>query len=92
MPLAIVEDVFVGPVGEVVFVLHADDVDDRARLGDLLDRHVGQSDVPDLALVAELPQRADRLRERHLRVDPVQLQQVDVVHPQPAQAQLGLLA
>ena len=35
---------------------------------------------------------AELIVERHLRVDPVQLQQVDPLHSEKTQAQLGLLA
>ena len=39
------------------------------------------ADVADLALVLQLDQGADRLLERHLRVEPVELVQVDPVEP-----------
>ena len=55
-------------VGQVVAVLHRHDVDDLARLLELLDRHVRDPDVADLALVLQLLQCADRLLVGHLRV------------------------
>jgi hypothetical protein len=43
-------------------------------------------------LILKELERADLVGERHGRVDPVQLVKVDRFQPQPAQAQLGLLA
>ena len=47
--------------------------------------------MTDLALLPELGERADLVLERHLAVDPVQLDQVDPVDPEVAQAELHLL-
>ena len=72
-----------------VAVLHGHDRHDLLRLLEVLDAHVGQPDVADLALVAQLGQRAHRLLERHLRVGRVQLVEGDRVQ---LQAQQRLLA
>ena len=50
---------------------------------------VGQADVPDLALVLQLDQRADRVHEVDLRVGPVELIERDLVHLQAAEAALA---
>ena len=53
-------------VDEVVAVLDGDDVHERARALELLDRHVRDPDVADLALVLQLLERAHRVLERDL--------------------------
>ena len=58
----------------------------------MLDRHLGQADVPDLALALQRGQLAELVLERDLRVDAVQLQQVDALEAEVAQVQLDLLA
>jgi len=80
------------PVGQVVEVLHGGDLGDLGGLLQLRDAHLGQPDRTDLALVLQLRQLADLVGQRHLGVDPVQLQQVEPLHLQPPQRQLGLLA
>jgi hypothetical protein len=47
--------------------------------------------VPDLAGVLQLLDRSERLLDRHLLVDAVQLPQVDPLDPQPSQAHLDAL-
>ena len=64
----------------------------RLGLAQLLEREVRDADHPDLPLVAELLERADRLLERHLGIVAVQLVQVDPLELQPAQARLARLA
>jgi hypothetical protein len=75
--------------GDAVAVLHRGDRHQGARLVELHRRDVAQTDVAGLALAAELGERADRVGERHLRVGPVQLVEVDPVQPQPPQARLA---
>ena len=53
LALAVVQHVLGGAVGEVVAVLHRDDRGDPPRRLDVLDRHLGQADVPDLALALQ---------------------------------------
>jgi hypothetical protein len=48
--------------------------------------------VADLALLLELAERAERLRDRHRGIDSVQLEEVDALEAEPAQRQLALLA
>jgi hypothetical protein len=60
-------------VGEVAEVLHGDDVREASGLFDLGDRHLGQTDVADLAFLLEQDQFAELLGQRHLRVNAVQL-------------------
>ena len=70
-------------------VLHGDDVDDRARLLELLHGDVRQPDPADLALVLEVLERPDGLRERHVGVRAVVLVEVDPVGAQRAQRGLA---
>jgi hypothetical protein len=61
--LALVEHVPPAAVAEVESVLHGGDVSDGSGDGELLERDIGDADVPDLALVLKIFERADRLRE-----------------------------
>jgi hypothetical protein len=79
------------PVGDVEPVLNRHDRDDPLGLAELVLGHVGDADVPDLALVLQLGERADRLGQRHLPVRPVELVQRDLLEPEPPQAALARL-
>jgi hypothetical protein len=79
-------------IAHVVQVLHAHDVEDAVRLLELGDAHLGESDMADESLVDELPDGAELLRRRHLRVDAVQLPQVDALDAQSAQRHVQGLA
>ena len=59
---------------------------------ELLDVDLGQPDVADLALLLQRHQFADLVFGRELGVDAVQLEQVDGVDAEAAQAHLALLA
>jgi hypothetical protein len=63
-----------------------------ARVLELLDGDLGQPDVADLAFLDELPDRAELLFGRHLRIDAVQLPEVDAVDSQAAQGPFEALA
>ena len=90
--LAVLEHVLVVAVRQVVEVLHADDVDDLAGGLQLLDADLREPDVADLALVDEVLQHPELLLGRDVRVDAVELEQVDGLDVQPAQAHLEALA
>ena len=45
-------------------VLHANDLGDAARLGDLSRRDVAQAEMADQALFLQLRERGERLRDR----------------------------
>src|SRR5690242_7328747 len=77
---------------EAEAVLHRDDRGDGLRVLQLLDRDLGQADVADLALVAQGGELGDLVLERVGLVDAVQLEQVDALHAEAAQRELGLLA
>ena len=89
---AVVEERLGGAVAEAEPVLHRHDV--RHLLGrlQLLDGDLGEADVPDLALVLQVLELADLVLHGDVGVDAVQLEQVDPVDLELAQAQLGLLA
>lgn len=78
-------------VEQVVAVLHTRDVDDFPCLRDLFDGDLGQPDPADLALGPQVPQRAELIGERRLRIDTVQLKQFDPLDPQSAQSLLDLI-
>jgi hypothetical protein len=90
-PLGVLQDVLGTAVGQVVQVLHGDDVRDLPGFLDLLHGHLGQADVADLALLLQQEQLTDLVGQRDLGVDAVQLVEVDPLHAQVAQAQFGLL-
>ena len=52
---------------------------------DLRDPDLGQTDGLDLALVPKLDESAERIRERDLLIDAMQLKQRNAVQPKPAQ-------
>ena len=90
--LADLEHVLRGAVGEVEAVLDGDDLDDRARLLELLERHVRDADVVDEAVALQLGERADGLLVGDVRVGRVQLVEVDALDAQVAQRALARLA
>ena len=68
-----------GTVGPVVEILDRRHRYQLLRFGHLHLRHLGQPDLGDLALRAEVGQRADLILERHFRIDAVQVEQLDTV-------------
>jgi hypothetical protein len=77
--LACFEHALPGSIGQAVAVLNGDDRGRRASPRQLLAVDVAQTDVLNLALRLELGQRPDRVLERYLRIDGVQLVEVDPV-------------
>ena len=65
---------------------------DLLRGLELLDVDLGQADVADLALLLQRGQLADLVLGGELVVDAVQLEQVDALDAEAAQAHLALLA
>ena len=65
--------------GEVVLVLHRDDRNDLPRGLDLLDRDVGEANVPDLPLCPQLGKCAEGVLERNGWVDRMQLIEIDPI-------------
>src|SRR3954453_10947145 len=90
--LARLQDAVGAAVVEVVAVLDGDDVDGGARPLELLTAHVRDADVADLALALQVAERAERLLDRHVRVDGVQLVEIDPLQAEPPQAALAALA
>ncbi len=86
------EDGFVLAVEHVVPVLHARDLGDPPRLVEFGDGDLGEPDVADLALLAQLPQGAELVGEGDRGVDAVQLQEADVLAAQPPERLLDLVA
>jgi hypothetical protein len=76
---------------EVVHVLHRHDRNDLLRGFQLVDVDFGEPDVADLALPLQCSQLAELVFDRELRIDAMQLEQVDAFHAEAAQAHLTLL-
>jgi hypothetical protein len=55
------------------------------RPTDCLRARLRESEIPDLALSDEIANRSGNVFDRHLWVDPVLVEQVDVVRPEPLQ-------
>jgi hypothetical protein len=92
MLVAVVEDRLGRSVGHVVAVLHRGYGRRPLRLEQLVDRHLREPDVSDLAFALKRNQLSERIADRHVGIHAVQLQQVDALELQVAQRQLDLLA
>src|SRR5260370_37972521 len=85
---AVIDHWVVHSLREVVLVLDGGDGHDLPRALDLVDDDFRNTDVPDLALVPVLLDRAEALFERRLRIDPMQVVEIDALWVQPATALL----
>src|SRR5207237_3129264 len=85
-PCAVVDDRLVFALGDVVVILDGGDRHDLAGSLDLVDRDLGDADVPDLAAVAVLLDGGETLFERCLRVDPVEVVESDAVSAKSTKA------
>src|SRR6266550_3914931 len=83
-----VEDGLRSAFKNAVAVLDRDDRRELLRPLHLLNGHVRQSDVPNLALGFEFHQRADRFLERDLRIGAVKLIDIDLFDAEALQAAL----
>ena len=89
---AVVEQRLALPVGHVVEVLHGGDRHDLLRRSQLVDAHLGEAHVPHLALGAQVGEDAELVLQREVRVDAVQLVEVDRLDAEAAQRHLSTLA
>src|SRR5262245_34480759 len=87
-----VDEGIVLPAHEAVRELDADQLDGLAGLGGLLDGHVREPDVTDEPLLLELAQRPELLVQRNLQVEPVDLEDVELLDAQMPEAEVNLLA
>src|ERR1700694_1503165 len=78
-------------VGDVVEVLHRHDLHELTSRFDLRDRHLGEAHGGDLSFTDQVRQQTELLFLRDLRVDAMELEQVEPLDAQPAQAHLSLL-
>ena len=78
---AMIEETVAAAVRHVVEVLHAHDAHDTARPLELLDGHLRQAHVADEALLLHLPHRTELILLGDLRVDSVELPEIDAIHP-----------
>ncbi|TMI15399.1 MAG: hypothetical protein E6H38_07475 [Betaproteobacteria bacterium] len=85
------QHVFRIAIAQAVAVLHRDDRHDFPRLLELLDGHVRDADVADLAFALHVGERAERNLERHLRIDRMELIEIDALQPQALQAAFQIL-
>ena len=88
----VVDDLLVRALRQVVAVLDRRDRDDLAPALELLDADLREPDVPDLTAIAVRGDRAEALLERRLRVDAVQVVEVDRAGAQAPQALVDLRA
>ena len=73
-------------------VLHRRDRHDLTRLLDLIDPDLREADMADLPALAVLADRFEAALERRVRVEAMEVVEVDAVRPEPAQALLDLRA
>src|SRR5439155_25109208 len=73
-------------------ILHRLHLDNRARLVDLLDGDVAQTDMTALALPLQLSERLDALLERHARIRRMKLIQPDLIDSERSEAPLARFA
>src|SRR5205814_9580988 len=76
-------------IGDVVAVLHRDDRRHAARAGELRDAEIRYAHVADLAFLLQARQLPDRILQRYLRIDAVELIQIDAREPEALQACLA---
>src|SRR6516164_3412613 len=74
------DNIFVLPIGDVVLILNAYDFDGLARLIDLVRFHLAKTYVANLSLLLQFSYRAQRFFDGNLRVDSMQLPQVDALY------------
>src|SRR3989442_1263601 len=89
--LAGFQHVFRIAIAQVVAVLHRDDARHLARALELIDVEVGNADVADLAFALHVGERAERNLERYLRIDRMELIEIDALQPQALQAAFQIL-
>ena len=89
---AILEGLFGFPLGDVVFVLHADDLYRLAGVLDFFGRDFGQPDMQDFSGLLQVGERSERFLGGNLGVDPVELVKIDAVEFQPPEAHFHALA
>ena len=73
-------------------ILYRLNLDDRARLIDLLDGDIAQTDMTALALPLQLSKRLDALFERNARIRRMKLIQPDLIDSERAEAPLARFA
>ena len=81
--LTVIEEVIPLAVGEAVAVLHGDDGDDFAGALDVLERDVGEADVADFALFAQLGQSFHGGLERDGGIGDMELLDIDALELEP---------
>ena len=73
VPRTVLKRIVVLAVANIELVLHTHDIYSLARPFNLPWLHLGQANVPDFALLLKLLDRPERLFDRHLRINAVQL-------------------
>src|ERR1700681_803183 len=79
LAVAVVEHLLPFTVGEVVAVLHGDDVEEPACPFDLLDCDFRETGVTDFPFALEVADRSELILFRYLRVDAMQLPEIDAI-------------
>src|SRR6185503_21268418 len=90
LALAVVHHRIPLPVARVVEVLDGHDRDDAAGGVDVLDADLGETEVTHQAFALEIPKRVELLAGGYLRVDAMELIEVDPVESQTAETAFQL--
>src|SRR5579871_1244599 len=89
--LAVAQCRFVAAVRKVVSILHGYDRDRFRSPLNFPSVHFRKAYMANLALALGIFEHSETFRDRHLRIDAVQLIKIDTVEAQPPQAQFELL-
>src|SRR5437667_2312111 len=87
-PGAIIQHVLGISIDQIISILHRNDRRDAPDRFDLLYADFRQPDMADLAIALKIDQRTDLIFHRYLRIDPVQLQQIDSLETQSKETAL----
>src|SRR5258708_730770 len=86
--LAVVKNIFVFAICEVIPVLNAYYWNNVSSVFDFPDRNFRKTNMSNLALALQFLEAAQRFLDRNFRIDPMQLVEIDTLQPQAAKAHL----
>jgi hypothetical protein len=75
----VIQHLLVLSLNQVVQILYSSDGDDPARSLDLGDADFGKSNVANLSFPLKVPQQAELILGRYVRIDTMQLKQLDTL-------------
>ncbi len=79
--LAVVKHIFVFAICEVISVLNAYYWNNVSSVFDFPDRNFRKTNMPNLALMLQFLECAQRFLNRNFRIDPMQLVEIDTLQP-----------